>query len=227
MRRRVVPVVRQAGGVDEPRRGHAERLGLGVHHVGEAVLVAADVFGHGNARVVAGLDDDAAQQVFELHRRALAHEHLGAAGAPRLDADRHVVRQVDAPGGDFAGGDVAGHDLRQARRRQRQVAVPLGDHLAGVGIHQHEAARRNGRRVGQDLGGAEGVGGGQASGQQDQVEGQTEVGRTGRVAGAHGYSSTVTGACSWKASSAVKRSVCRAVCNGPIRTVNASSARIT
>ena len=124
------------------------------HHLAESVLVAGDEFRYGDARVVARLDDDSAQQVFELHRPAFLDEHARAAGPPRLDADRHVVVERNPFRGEFHGGHVARHDLREARRGQRRGAVALGKHAARSRRHQDIALGRDGRWIGDDVGGA-------------------------------------------------------------------------
>ena len=154
----VVLRVRQAGGVHEVRVLHAELLGGLVHHVGEGVFTTGDVFGQGDAGVVAGLDDDAVQQVIHGHLAVDRQEHGGttgrrATGTPGVLADGHQVLLADLALANFQGGDVGGHQLGQAGRRQALIAVVLHQHLAAGAIHQHiglgsQLRRRGDRRFG-------------------------------------------------------------------------------
>ena len=153
--RAVVLRVGQPVRVHEVRAEHAERFRFLVHQVDERVFAAAYVLGHRYCRIVAGLNDHAAQQILEFHRRAFADEHrrlllFGCRVFPRIHADRHVVGEMDAARLDFARGDVAGHDLRQARRRHALIDVLLGEHVAGVVVDEDVRAcidlRRRRRR---------------------------------------------------------------------------------
>ena len=58
---------RQAGGVDEVAREHAQLLRVLVHHLREDALGTSDVLGQRDARVVAGLHDHPHQQILDPH----------------------------------------------------------------------------------------------------------------------------------------------------------------
>src|SRR3546814_15943412 len=73
-RRRVVIRIGQARCIGEVRVVHAQARGVLVHQIGERRFAAGDVFGDRHRRVVAGLDDDAAQQIDQFHLRADADE---------------------------------------------------------------------------------------------------------------------------------------------------------
>lgn len=128
--------VGQAGGVHEVGVGQAQLLRGGVHHVGEGVFAAGDMLGQGDAGVVAGLDDDAMQQVAHRDLAADLDEHPRTAGAPGMFADGDQVVLADAAGLDLLGGDVGGHQFGQAGRRQALVAVVLDQNLAALAVHQ-------------------------------------------------------------------------------------------
>ncbi|MNC35961.1 hypothetical protein D3C75_844610 [compost metagenome] len=150
--------MRQTGGVHEVAVGHAQAGGGGVHQVGEGVLAAGDVLGHRDAGVVAGLDDDAVQQVAQGHLGADLDEHPRAAGAPGVLADGDQVLLADLALADLQGGDVGGHQLGQAGRRQALVAALLDQHAAAVGIHQQPGLGGQLRRCRDDLLGRPGAG---------------------------------------------------------------------
>src|SRR5690606_17458244 len=101
--------VRPAGGVDEVGVFHSQRLRLLVHHFGEGVFTASDVLGQRHGGVVAGLDHQATQQVFDVDLRAFADEHFRAAHAPGVDADGDLVVQRQVLLVQLTGNDVVGH----------------------------------------------------------------------------------------------------------------------
>ena len=72
----------QAGGIAEMAGFHAQPLGLAVHHLREDFFAAGHAFGQRHTGIVAGLDDHALDQVFNLHLRIDADKHFRALGAP-------------------------------------------------------------------------------------------------------------------------------------------------
>ncbi len=76
------------------------------------------------------------QQVAEGHFGALAHEHLGPAHLPGLDADRNLVIEANRARGHFCGSDVARHDLGQAGRGHALIGIVFDDHTAAVRIDE-------------------------------------------------------------------------------------------
>src|SRR5690606_37269336 len=113
---------------------HAEQFGMLVHHVGKGFLAAGNVLGQCDAGVVARLDDDAAQDVFQAHARAFLGEHLRAFGLPGLDADEHLVIEMDGAVLQIVVSHVDGHDLGETGWRQCLVGVLLDEDRAGRGI---------------------------------------------------------------------------------------------
>jgi hypothetical protein len=89
------------------------------------------------AGVVAGLDDDAVQQVADGHLAADLDEHPRTAGTPGVFADGHRVVLADLATTDFQGGDVGGHQLGQAGWRQALVTVVLDQHVAAGRVHEY------------------------------------------------------------------------------------------
>ena len=53
---------------------HADFLGIAVHQVGEGLLRTGHVFGQGDGRVVAGLDDHAALEFVKADRAVQGQE---------------------------------------------------------------------------------------------------------------------------------------------------------
>ena len=85
----------QAGGIGEGAAGEADLLGPLGHLAGELFLGAGDRLGHGHAGVVARLDDDAADQVLDLHPLADLDEHLRAAHLPGPLADQDLLVELE------------------------------------------------------------------------------------------------------------------------------------
>ncbi len=119
---------------------HAELGGPAVHQAGEGVGAAGQEFGHGDAGVVAGLDDDALVQVIDGDLLAHLDKHLGGVGVvlgPGVLADGHHVGALDVPLQQLLADDVGGHHLGQTCGRQALFGVLLGQHLTGVVVDQN------------------------------------------------------------------------------------------
>ncbi|MNF90252.1 hypothetical protein D3C84_728090 [compost metagenome] len=161
----VVTLRIQTVGVHEVTVVHAELGGPGVHQAGEGVGAARQVFGHGDAGVVAGLDDDALVEIIDRDLLAHLDEHLGGVGVvlgPGVLADGHHVGALDVPLQQLLADDVGGHHLGQAGGGQTLFGVLLGQHLTGVvvdqnmglggdlrrGRHHHGGAVQGGDRLG-------------------------------------------------------------------------------
>ena len=99
---------------------------------------AGDGFGERHSSVVAGLDDQAMQQVVDRDRGRRIDEHLRAAPidlpCPNRDVD-HLL-QVEPLFLDRREGQVGGHDLDQRRRLNAHVSVLGAKLLAAGGIQQ-------------------------------------------------------------------------------------------
>jgi hypothetical protein len=132
--RHVVVGMRPAGDVGEAAVGQAQRLGTLVHQLDEGLLRAGDALGQHEAGVVAGLDDDAPDQVLDLHPRVDLHEHLGAAHLPGVAADRQLVGQRQLARLDLLEHDVHRHDLAHRGGRQAAVGVLGVEHRLGVEV---------------------------------------------------------------------------------------------
>ncbi len=130
---------------------HAELGGPAVHQTGEGVGAARQEFGHGDAGVVAGLDDDALVQVIDGDLLAHLDEHLGGVGVvlgPGVLADGHHVGALDVPLQQLLADDVGGHHLGQTGGRQTLFGVLLGQYLTGVVVDQDVGLGRDLRRGG-------------------------------------------------------------------------------
>ena len=149
-RGRLVLRVGQAGGVDKMRVRHAQALRFCIHQLRKALFGACHVLGNRLGRVVARLDDDAAQDV---DHRGLAierqvHARLGARPpAPGVLAYRNQVSLLELARAQRLLDDVGGHHLGERCRRQGFVHVGRGKHLPGVEIHQQPGFGRQRRRA--------------------------------------------------------------------------------
>jgi hypothetical protein len=76
--------VRPAGGVLERALLETEFMGALGHLFGKRFLRPREPLGEDDTRIVARLNDDAAQQIFHAYLRVDLHEHLRAALAPSL-----------------------------------------------------------------------------------------------------------------------------------------------
>ena len=132
-----------AAGVLEGRMGQAELVRPLGHHLGEALLGAAERFGDHDAGVVAGRDEDAVQEILDAHARADPDEHLRAAHAPGLLAHRQRVVGLEPavlqPLQDHEGG----HQLAHRGGRHRLIRVLGEQDLMRLQVDQDR--RRGGR----------------------------------------------------------------------------------
>ncbi|MNO73923.1 hypothetical protein D3C76_649010 [compost metagenome] len=135
--RRVVLRVRQTRGIHEMAVGHAQVFGRLVHQVGECIFAAGNMLGDRDAGVVAGLDDDAVQQIVEADLGADLDEHARTTGTPGVFADRYRIVLTDLAATDFQGRDVGRHQLGQAGWGQTLVAVVLDQDVAARSFHEH------------------------------------------------------------------------------------------
>jgi hypothetical protein len=121
---------------------HAEFPRLLVHKLGKGLLGAGQAFGEHDAGIVAGLDDDTAQQVLDADFRADLDEHLRAAHTPGLLADGQLVLERQPPILQGLEDQVDGHDLAHGCGRHGVMGVLLEQHGPGLGVHQQGLAGR-------------------------------------------------------------------------------------
>ena len=156
---------RVLGGIGFPARigeaglGHAELGGPLVHQLGEGFLGAGHAFGEHHRGVVAGLDDQPAQQVLDPHPALHREKHRRAvrvrpALAPGLLGDVVKVVEMKAALLQLAKDDLRRQELRGRGRRRRLVGVLLvEDGSAVVVLDQRDlGARREGPRLGRASG---------------------------------------------------------------------------
>ncbi len=98
--------MRQAVGIDEVGSGQAQSLAVAVHQRSERRFAAGNVLGQRDRGIVAGLDDQAMEQIIELHLavdRQKAGRTIGArtAAAPGVLADEHFIVPTDAAASQF------------------------------------------------------------------------------------------------------------------------------
>ena len=133
------------------RMRHAEFGGALVHQRGEIVLGAGESLGQRDRRVVAGLDDEAAEQVLDAHLAVDVEEHrrpvrMGAAGAPGVFRHLKLVVEIQPAFLQFVKDDLGGQHLGGRRRRHRLVGVLFEqDRAALVVLDQSE--RRDGLKA--------------------------------------------------------------------------------
>ena len=91
-RRRIVAgVVGQARAVEKLRVFHAQFFCAIVHALGERLLGAGDVFGHGDGAVVGRVDGDALEDLVHAHLLDLFEPDLAAAHGAGVGAGGHDV----------------------------------------------------------------------------------------------------------------------------------------
>ena len=130
-----------AGGVGEGRLFQADLARPFGQHGAELGLVAGERFGDGDAGVVRGIDDDAVDEVVELHLAVDGGEHRRAvrrrpALAPGVLADGELVVELDVTLLDFVEHEFERHQLGEARRGDELVAVLLVKNAVAFGIEQ-------------------------------------------------------------------------------------------
>ena len=104
-------------------------------------LVAGQTFGDGDAGVIGGIDDDAVDEVVEFHVAVDGGEHgravrRRAALAPGVLADGEFVVELDAALLDLVEHEFERHQLGEARRRDKLIAVLVEQKAVAVGIEQ-------------------------------------------------------------------------------------------
>ena len=141
-RRHQVVRLGPAAGVGEHAVGEAELAAATGHLVGEGALGSRQGFGDDDAGVVAGLDDDAADEVFDRDPRVDADEHLRAAHPPRFFAHRKGVGQLQPAVGQTLEQHVQRHQLAHRGRRRGNVGVLLEQHRVRGRVDQQRAFGR-------------------------------------------------------------------------------------
>ena len=111
----------------------------------KCVLRAGDALRERDRRVVAGLNDQAAQQIVDAHLAVDVEKHrrpvrVRAAGAPGVFGDRELVVEMQASFLQLVEHDLRGQQLDGRGRRHRFVGVLLEQHRAALVVDA--AARR-------------------------------------------------------------------------------------
>ena len=130
-----------AGRIAERRLRQPELAGALGHHPGEVLLGAGNALGHDDRRVVAGLDDDAAQEIGQFDAAVELGEHrraarTGAAAPPGVLGHRELRVDIDPALLHLVEHDLDRHDLGHAGRGGELVGVLLEQDGAAVGIDQ-------------------------------------------------------------------------------------------
>ncbi len=107
-----------------------------VHQVGEGLFAAGHMLGQGDAGIVARLDNQAFQQIFDTHPLVDLDEHPRAGRLPCLFADQHLVACLDRAAAQLLEHQVGGHDLGQAGRFKALLGVACGEHRVAVHVDQ-------------------------------------------------------------------------------------------
>ena len=125
----------QSGGIAELGIFHAQQLGLLIHQFSKLVFAASDMLRQGDAGVVPGLNDHPFEEIRHFYAGTFPNKHFRSAGAPRLDANRHLFVNVEASASQFLLDHIARHDLCQTGRRIFLLSIVLCQHLAGLRIN--------------------------------------------------------------------------------------------
>ena len=144
-RRRQMLRIRQSGRVAKGRFRETELARLLRHDAGKRFLIARHALGDGHAGIVAGLHDDALQELLQGLLRVDRDHHGGRAGrraavAPGVDAHEEFVLELDLPGLQRFEDDGQRHELAHAGGRHEFVGVVLEQHCARIGVHQDRLA---------------------------------------------------------------------------------------
>jgi len=128
--RREIPHRRQmfrigpAGCIPDGRVGHAEFFRPAGRGTGKGLLRPVETFGDDDAGIVARLDDDPADEIFDLHPAVHLDEHLRPTHPPSLFADGEGVLHRQTPLLDAVEEHVGRHQLAH-RRRWRELVRRL------------------------------------------------------------------------------------------------------
>ena len=142
-----VVFARQAGAVEKMRAAHAQALGFGIHHIGEALFTAADGLSQRDGRIVARLYNQAFNQIAYAGRLARLQKHARALGFPAffrhgehlVGLERAVVERFE--------GEISRHQLGERSRLHRRIQIFAGQHLAALQIFYHKSRGGNLRRL--------------------------------------------------------------------------------
>src|SRR6202035_4935637 len=91
-------------------------LGLLGHQLDKGFLAAGESFRENYASIVAGLNDNALQQIIYRDAAADRHEHLRALEAPSTLADRKLVGECGTTLLQYAEDDIGRHNLAHRGR---------------------------------------------------------------------------------------------------------------
>ena len=109
-------------------------MGLLRHQLGEAVFVAAEIFGDGNGGVVGRFGDDALDGVFDRDGLAGFEIELGRilVGGVLGDLERRV--ELDLAGIEPLEQQIERHDLGQRGRMAQRVRIRCLQHFAAIAV---------------------------------------------------------------------------------------------
>ena len=152
-RRRIVSAVGQSARIREIRARHAEAPGLAVHAFHERRFRACEGFGESDAGIVARLDDQPVQQLFDRDRPARLDEHARTGRAPCALRDADRLTEGERPALERRESEVRGHELGERSRLDALLRIAARDRLSagcveeqpGARIH-HGRLRRGGER---------------------------------------------------------------------------------
>ena len=134
-------LVRPAGGVDKVAAGHAQfqrRLG---HLLRKSFFRAAQTLGQDDRGVIAGLHDDALNQIFNRYPFADLDKHLGASLAPGLFADRQGIAQFQPAFLQVAENQINSHNLAHGSRRHGLIRILLHQYATAFQVQQQRLTR--------------------------------------------------------------------------------------
>ena len=131
----------EAGGIGEGRMLQADLAGALGQRIAERRLVAGERFGDRDAGVVCGIDDDALDQVRHFDPAVDRRKHgravrWRAALAPGVFADDVFVVELDPALFDLVEQIFERHQLGEACRLDRLIAVLFEQYAVAVGIEQ-------------------------------------------------------------------------------------------
>ncbi len=136
-RRRIMLWIRQATGIFKIRMRHAQFAGLVCHLAGKGFFTARQTFRHDNRCIIAGLNNDSPQQIFDPHPCIDPYEHLGPARFPGLLADRKCIVQRQGPILQLFKGQIGSHQLGHGGGIHFLVFIFARQHCARLEVDQN------------------------------------------------------------------------------------------
>ncbi len=122
--------------------GHAERVGLLRHQLGESVLAAAEIFGDDDGGVVGGSGDDAFDRVLDRDGLPGLEAELGRVLLGGMLGNRQRRIELDLAGVETLEQQIERHHFGQRGRMAQSVGIGRLQHRAAIAVDHDRRERR-------------------------------------------------------------------------------------